>query len=182
MQSTLRKPLAAALLLSSAAALLAQPAAARERHYVEAPAARPAIVHVRDGDRERWNRDHDRAGWRDDWRRDNAPPAIDELTPEPGQLMGTRRATLVSASFVDALSGIEPGSVRLRLDGRDVTAQAQIDPAHIRLVQELWPGHHVAEVVVRDRAGNVARRAWQFEVSGPAPERQGEGYGRRGWR
>ena len=185
MQSTLRKPFAAALLLSSAAALLAQPALARERHVVvEAPAATPATVYVRDGDgdRDRWDRrDHDRGGWRNDWRRDVQAPGITDMTPEPGQVMGNRRDTLVSATFTDGLSGIDQGSVRLRIDGRDVTHQARIDPFFVGVSQNLAPGRHLAEVLVRDRAGNLARRAWEFDVAG-GHGRYGEGYGRSyGW-
>ena len=172
MRSTLRKPLAAALLLSSAAALLAQPAFARDHRYVVVePAATPATVYVRDGDYDR--------GWRNGWRRDAQGPIIDDLTPQPGALMGDRRATRVSASFTDPMSGIDLATVRLRLDGRDVTGYATIDPLHIRIDSDLAPGRHVAEVLVRDRAGNLARRSWQFDVQG----HYGEGYGRPyGWR
>jgi hypothetical protein len=176
MQSTLRKPFAAALLLS-ATALLAQPALAREhRAIVQAPAAVPAIVadqHDRD------YREHRRG-----WRRDERAPVISALTPVPGDRMGDRRRTEVSARFSDNFSGIDLNSVRLRIDGRDVTSHARLDADEVRIREHLSPGRHVAEVLVRDRAGNLARRAWHFDViDRDRGDRYGYGYGAGGgWR
>jgi len=165
MQSTLRKPLAAAALLLSSAALLAQPALAREHIVVPAPAAARAVVAVNDHDaheRNDWN-DH---GWsgHSNWRNDNLPPLIGELTPLPGARTGDAHRTTVSAHFTDKASGVDPASVRLRIDGRDVTAFSRIDGDDVRFHNDLRPGRHVAEVTVRDRAGNAARRSWQFDV------------------
>lgn len=174
MQSTLRKPFAAALLLSSAA-LLAQPALAQgwrdHQEAVQAPAVAPATVYVQ-GDR-----DHDRDGWRRGWRRDERAPVITSLTPVPGDRTGDRRRTEVSARFVDNFSGVDLASVRLRIDGRDMTSYARIDDDEVRIRENLAPGRHLAEVMVRDRAGNLARRAWQFDVVDRGHERYGYGYG-----
>ena len=173
MQSTLRKPFAAALLLS-ATALLAQPALAREhRVVVQAPVAVPAVVAQRD-------RDHD--DHRRGWRRDERAPVISALTPVPGDRMGDRRRTEVSARFSDNFSGVDVSSVRLRIDGRDVTSHARVDNDEVRIRENLSPGRHLAEVLVRDRAGNLARRAWQFVVvdRDRGPDRYGYGYGAGG--
>jgi hypothetical protein len=185
MQSNLRKPLAAALLLSSAA-LFAQPAFARDFVVVQAPAVTPATVYVRDAQPhpEAWRPGGRHRG---EWRRDERPPTIGELTPVPGDRIGERRRTLVSARFTDRFSGVDPSSVRLRIDGRDVTAFARLFDDEIRVRENLFPGRHVAEVIVRDRAGNTARRSWQFDVIDGREDRYGqgygfgEGYGRRGW-
>jgi hypothetical protein len=173
MQSTLRKPFAAALLLS-ATALLAQPALAREhRVVVQAPVAVPAVVVQHDRDQD----DHRRG-----WRRDRRAPVISALTPVPGDRMGDRRRTEVSARFSDNFSGIDQGSVRLRIDGRDVTSHARVDNDEVRIRENLSPGRHLAEVLVRDRAGNLARRAWQFDVvDRDRHERYGYGYGAPRW-
>lgn len=164
MQSTLRPRLAAALLLSPLAALVAQPALAnhREAVIVESPVAPAVVVPERGYD-----------GWRYGWRRDERPPQIVDLTPQPGERAEDRRRTLVSARFFDHRSGVDPQSVQLRIDGRDVTADARIFADQVRYREQLWPGRHVAEVTVRDHAGNTARRAWQFDV----PQRDPEGYG-----
>jgi hypothetical protein len=45
-------------------------------------------------------------------------------------------------------------------------------------VENLRPGRHVAEVMVRDRAGNLARRTWAFDVRNDVRgDRYGYGYG-----
>jgi hypothetical protein len=178
MQSTLRKPFAAAaLLLCSGAALLAQPAFARDVQWVvEAPAA-VAADPLREHDRD----DHD--GWRRGWRRDERAPRIVDLTPLPGERVGERRRTTVSARFADRASGVDLASVRLLIDGRDVTAVSRIDEDEVRFHNNLFPGRHVAEVIVRDRAGNTARRSWQFEVADHGHDRYpgDHGGGRWGW-
>jgi hypothetical protein len=158
MQSTLRTSFAAAALVACTAGLLAQPAFAR---------------------------DHD--GWRDGWRRDAVAPAIVDLTPQPGQGVdvGGNKLMIVSARFTDHDSGIDTGSVRLRVDGIDVTGQSGVDEDEIRFMNRLVPGRHVAEVIVRDQAGNTARRSWQFDVAGAGGYGYGDDQGRRGgwgWR
>jgi hypothetical protein len=35
----------------------------------------------------------------------------------------------------------------------------------VRFYNNLFPGRHLAEVVVSDRAGNTARRSWHFHVA-----------------
>lgn len=174
---SLRKPLAAAVLLSSAAALVSQPALAGEPRWVVhgpavvSPAPAPTPGYGRDHDRnghdrfdgDRDDRDGARHGWRD-WRRDERPPTIGDLTPLPGERVGERYRMTVSARFSDYAAGIDPASVRLRIDGRDVTGASRIGPDEVRFHNNLFPGRHLAEVVVRDRAGNTARRSWQFDV------------------
>ena len=59
-------------------------------------------------------------------------------------------------------SGI--ASVRLRVDGRDVSHRVRFDGEELRYRTDLPPGWHTAELLVRDRAGNVSRRAWSFDV------------------
>lgn len=190
MQSTLRKPfVAAGLLLSCAAALLAQPAFARDPQWVvQAPApVAPTVVYGGDHDRD----DHDgwrhgwRDGWRDGWRRDERAPSIIDLSPLPGERVGERYRMTVSARFADHFSGVDPASVRLRIDGRDVTAASRVDDDEVRFHNNLFPGRHVAEVIVRDRAGNTARRSWQFDVVDRDRlgygDGDGDGYRRSGW-
>lgn len=112
-------------------------------------------------------------GWRDG---DQAAPRISDLTPIEGSRVHERGRTEVSASFEDRRSGIDPSSVRIRIDGRDVTRHARIDRDGVRVAGDLDRGRHVAEVTVRDRAGNVASRTWSFDVREP---QYGWGYGRR---
>lgn len=169
MKSTLRTRIAAAaLVLSPIAALVAQPALAQHPAAPSFPVA-PVFVTGPTVD----DRAHE--GWRHGRRGDERAPVITALTPEPGDRTAGRYRTTVSARYFDRRSGVDPQTVRLRIDGRDVTGYARIEEDEIRFRDALAPGRHVAEVIVRDRAGNTARRAWEFEVGGH--RRSGEGYG-----
>lgn len=155
MQSTLRTKIAAAALalLPVGAMLAAQPAAAQERD------------------------------WRDDRyeqrvRRDHRAPDIFAMSPEQGDRVSERGRTRISAHFQDERSGIDLRSVTLRVDGRNVTHRARIDGDEIRYAEDLRPGRHFAELLVRDRAGNLARRTWTFDVVDRDFGRYGYGYGR----
>ena len=126
--TSIRRSLAAALLVAPAVLLVAQPAAARDHRY----------------------------------HRDVRPPVITEVTPDHRDRVNERGRTQVVARFHDAGSGV--ASVQLRLNGRDVTRAAHVGHDQIRYRGDLAPGRYHAEVVVRDRAGNVSRHGWQFAV------------------
>lgn len=164
MKSKLRSSLAAALMvIAPAAALLAAaPASAQTR----------VIVAVDDGARHGYRHD-DRWGHRP---RDQRAPQIVDVTPDHGGRVDERGRTRISARFVDQGSGV--AGAWLRVDGRDVTGAARFDGDRIRYREDLAPGRHVAEVMVRDRAGNVNRRAWTFfVVDRDRGDRYGPGYG-----
>jgi hypothetical protein len=137
MQSTLRTRIAAAtaLLLPLSAMLVAQPAAAAPQHH-----RAPAQV------------------------RDRQAPRILQVTPAQSQRVSDRGRTEITARFNDQGSGVAPRSVKLRVDGRDVTRQARVDYDDIRYAGNLRPGRHVAQLSVRDRAGNTTQRSWSFDV------------------
>lgn len=145
MKSTLRSKLAAAamLLVPMGAMLAAQPAAAQHRDWGD--------------DRSYGYERHDR-----DFRRDHRAPRITDVTPDHGERVSERGWTRISARFHDRGAGV--ASVVLRVDGRDVTGRARVDANDIRYAENLRPGRHVAELVVRDRAGNASRHAWSFVV------------------
>jgi hypothetical protein len=114
-----------------------------------------ARVDVRGGDRE-FGRDE---------RRDERSPDITELTPANGDRVGERGNTRISARVSDEGSGIDPASVRLRLNGRDVTADTRITDDRVAYRDDLEVGRHTAELTVRDRAGNSTTKAWTFDVA-----------------
>ena len=94
--------------------------------------------------------------------RDRVAPQIVDVTPDQGDRVGDRRRTRISARFADQGSGVQ--AAWLRVDGRDVTGSSRVDAQEIQFRGDLAPGRHVAEVIVRDNAGNVSRRAWRFVV------------------
>ena len=152
MQSTLRTKIAAAaaVLLPVGALLAAQPAAAAQDF-----------------------RGHGRIE-----QRDHRAPTIHRVTPSQGDRVSERGLTRIAARYSDDRSGIDKRDVKLRVDGRDVTRRASIDGNDLRYADNLRPGRHTAELLVRDRAGNVTRRSWTFAVVDRDFGRFGYGYGR----
>lgn len=106
---------------------------------------------------------------------DQRAPTIHDVTPSQGARIGERGRTQISARFFDHRSGVARRDVALRVDGRDVTRFARVHREGIRYAEDLRPGRHHAELQVRDRAGNVARRAWSFEVADRGHERYDHG-------
>ena len=97
-------------------------------------------------------------------RADRSAPRISQLTPGNGARVDERGRTFVQARLSDDRSGVDPRSVRLIVDGLDVTGNARISDEGIGYRERLGRGLHRAELVVRDRAGNEARSAWSFAV------------------
>jgi hypothetical protein len=153
MKSTLRSRIAAAaMLLVPVGALLA---------------AGPASAEYRDGPNAHGY------GYERDFRADQRAPRIFDVTPEDGDHVSARGWTRITARFQDRGTGV--ANVSLRVDGRDVTSRARVDADDVRYAEDLRPGRHWAELVVRDRAGNTARRTWRFDVVDPG----GYGYDNR---
>ena len=113
-----------------------------------------ARVHVRGGD-------DDNVG-----QRDERAPVILALTPAPDTRVGGRRTTHISARLTDEGSGVDPASVRMRVNGRDVTPEIRRDGEEVHFRGFLARGRHTTELEVRDRAGNTTRKAWSFDVVG----------------
>jgi len=90
-------------------------------------------------------------------RGDRDPPMLD-LSGVP---FVTNEGVLpVVAAYRDSGSEVQPESVRVRLNGRDVTSLFEITPweAFSREPLEMQPGRNTITVVVRDAAGNVAEQ------------------------
>ncbi|HEX7890526.1 MAG TPA: hypothetical protein VF522_14285 [Ramlibacter sp.] len=98
--------------------------------------------------------------------RDERAPQISEMTPGNGDRVTERNNTRISARLSDEGTGIDPQSVRLRLNGRDVTADARVNEDRVVFRDDLDPGRYTAELTVRDRAGNSSTKAWTFDVTG----------------
>jgi hypothetical protein len=96
--------------------------------------------------------------------RDRWVPQITELMPANGDRLPDLDRVQIGARLSDQGSGVDPASVRLRINGDDVTADARISPDEVRYRADLPPGRYQAEVRVRDRAGNTDIKSWTFEV------------------
>jgi hypothetical protein len=101
---------------------------------------------------------------------DQTPPVITALSPAGGSILGSATPTL-SATFSDDLSGVDPASFTLTLDGVDRTRAAQVTAAGFSFTpaSPLADGGHAAAATVRDRAGNLARASWSFTTDVTPP-------------
>lgn len=97
--------------------------------------------------------------------RDQRAPQITDLTPANGDRIGERGNTRISARIADEGSGIDQDAVRLRLNGRDVTADTRVTDDRVVYRDDLEPGRYRAELSVRDRAGNMTTKSWAFDVT-----------------
>lgn len=100
-------------------------------------------------------------GWGRVQTRDHHGPQVEVFAPSQGERGWTR----LVARVTDDASGFDPASVVLRIDGRDVTGRVRVNGDSIRYAENLYPGRHVAELMVRDRAGNATQRSWAFDVA-----------------
>jgi hypothetical protein len=129
-------------------------------------AFRRAVATVQYGPQRQSARVDQRGNDRDDrWGRDERAPQITDVTPAQGARVSERGRTRVAARFDDAgRAGVDLSGVQLRIDGVDVTARSRVSAEGVEFSGDLVPGRHSAELAVRDRAGNVARRTWSFDV------------------
>jgi hypothetical protein len=64
---------------------------------------------------------------------------------------------------------VDPKSVRLVLDGREVTSLTAVTDTSLNYGVDLDPGQHVVLLELRDTSGNRTSRAWQFTIAAPEP-------------
>jgi hypothetical protein len=104
---------------------------------------------------------------------DITPPVISDLHPLDGALLNTSRPQ-IAVSFADeepGASGIDLASVRLLIDGRDVTAAAEPSAAGVTWhpTSGLTEGEHPVTVSVADIAGNRSEQSWTFTTDTVPP-------------
>jgi hypothetical protein len=100
---------------------------------------------------------------------DSIAPSISGFNPSIQSTVSTATPT-ISATYSDIGSGIDTGSVVIKVDTIDVSALATITGSHVTYtpVSALGNGTHMIELIVCDRAGNRSRQAWNFNVDDPS--------------
>lgn len=103
---------------------------------------------------------------------DISPPVVVPVTPARGESTGNRRPTIIII-LSDNTSGIDEGSIRLRLDGQDV--QFSFDSVTQRvshtLAEDLSPGIHTVYLSVSNLGGSSTEESWDFTVEWEEPWR-----------
>ena len=92
------------------------------------------------------------------------PPVLKNMLPKEGETIA-QGPTNISATFDDTGGvAIDPKSVRVLFDGRDVTQNAAITPQFFTYRIAPAPGSHQVQVTAQDMTGNAVRYAWNFTV------------------
>lgn len=101
----------------------------------------------------------------------NNPPSsaspFTNLSPRSNESIPYSNNFTVSGDFEDdrRKGGIDPRSVQIIFDGRDVTGSSTITSHGFSYrPANLTPGHHTVEVRARDYNGNVIRTNWDFRM------------------
>jgi hypothetical protein len=105
---------------------------------------------------------------------DTNPPQIVPVYPVDQSWVATDRPA-IAANIGDGTGvGIDPNYLRVKVDGIDVSREAQFDGAQLvwQPSFRLHPGSHAAAVWARDLAGNSSSAFWTFYVASH-PERFG---------
>lgn len=101
---------------------------------------------------------------------DQTAPTVSDRIPVPGAIVPMAQ-TEVSASLADDLSGVDPETVLLTVDGVDRTADATV--ASEQVVLPTGPvydeGAHAVELSLADRSDNPASDSWSFVVDTVPP-------------
>lgn len=95
------------------------------------------------------------------------PPVLKNMLPKEGDTVA-QGVTNISATFDDTGGvAIDPKSVRVLFDGRDVSQNAAITPQFFTYRVSPAPGSHQVQVTAQDMTGNAVRYAWNFTVGAP---------------
>ncbi len=97
---------------------------------------------------------------------DTRRPSVTARQPKPGARLPNDRPNIV-ASFLDTVSGVNPGAVRLVVNGQNVTARASVSETFAAFNPEtpFPPGPVRVQLTVTDRAGNSEQAEWSFTVA-----------------
>lgn len=101
---------------------------------------------------------------------DQTAPTVSERTPAPGAIVPVAR-TEIAASLADDLSGVDPETVELTVDGVDRTAEATVSAdAFVLPAGPVYDeGAHSVDLSLSDRSDNPASATWSFVVDTVPP-------------
>ncbi len=96
---------------------------------------------------------------------DSIPPTISNLQPADGATVDEHVPT-IGADYSDP-SGIDAASVKLMVDGADVTALATVTSTGVTYTPAtaLAEDQHAVELRVKDTANNEAVETWSFTIT-----------------
>jgi len=92
-------------------------------------------------------------------------PWIHDLSPMPGATLPQGRP-IIQGTLSPTGAGIRTRSIRILLNGNDVTDEANISDTAVSFKPDsvLPIGRNTVTIIARDRAGNETRKEWAFNV------------------
>lgn len=101
-------------------------------------------------------------------------PVMGSLSPSEGSAMNGTRPPISAMVTDSGISGLDLSSLRIYLDGLDVSSHASYDNSS-RVISyapqtDLSEGNHTAKVAISDNLGNAAERSWLFTIDLTAPQ------------
>jgi hypothetical protein len=99
---------------------------------------------------------------------DTRPPVITSRHPKPGARLPNLRPN-IAIELVDLETGVNPATVRLIVNGQNVTGKASISDTSIAYNPEIpfQPGTVRVQVTVADQARNTRQNDWTFQITPP---------------
>jgi hypothetical protein len=95
---------------------------------------------------------------------DSAPPEVAIVSPA-GPIVNDETAPLITVTFADALAGIEPSSLRVQVNGSEITGACVVVTGEARCAPPaLAAGEHSVRASVADIAGNVGIASHTFTL------------------
>lgn len=100
---------------------------------------------------------------------DGRPPQVTGRYPLPGTAVANARPNIV-VELVDLESGVNPASIRLLVNGQNVTARASVSETSVSYnpPTPFRPGPVRVELTAADRTKNTLRSSWTFQIGPPA--------------
>lgn len=99
---------------------------------------------------------------------DRTPPTFPRVVVTPPET--TPDPVLVDVAYLDTLSGADASTVRVTLDGADVTSSSNVTRDGVTLaLTRLTAGEHELHVTLKDRAGNAGDLTHAFTVPAKTP-------------
>jgi len=100
---------------------------------------------------------------------DTRPPVVLARFPKPGAALPNLRPN-IAVQYDDRTTGINPGTVRIAVNGQDVTRQAAVSntAATYNPPVPFRPGPVRVQMAAADRNGNAVQTQWAFTLISPA--------------
>ncbi|MDE2481335.1 MAG: copper amine oxidase N-terminal domain-containing protein [bacterium] len=95
----------------------------------------------------------------------SSPPGIADFAPAAGAVVNSDRPAIYATFVADAVA-VNPSSVRLSVNGHDVTAACVRTESYVQYIPSFAyrDGPMTVTVRVADRAGNTTSRTWRFTI------------------